>query len=73
MAQQYTEHKNTFMQTSDQCFLFKLSFVFRGKDIEKTILVMDFCRYTYNAYIPVIFIRKIEQRDQFSLSTLQIM
>jgi len=32
MAQQYIEDKNTFMQTSDQYYLFQLIYVFIGKD-----------------------------------------
>ena len=31
MAQQYTEHKNTLLQTSDQYYLFLVIYVFIGK------------------------------------------
>ena len=32
MAMQYTEHKNTFIQTSDHYYLFQVIYLFIGKD-----------------------------------------
>ena len=50
MAQQYTKHKNTLMQTSDQYYLFQVIYVFIGKDfVMATVHINSFHLVNYHA------------------------